>query len=136
MPGTQPAAEVTLYSGVLAAKAVAVFDSGSVFTAFSPEHAALLGIDDVSSGRSERISTLAGPGVIYMFDLEIQLVGVGSRFSAQIGFFSGHASRNILGRSVIFAAFEIGFHETGQVVHLRPESGAALRSEGRRTARA
>ena len=122
MPGVQPAAEVTLYNNGHATNAVGIFDSGSPFTVFSPEHAALIGIDDVTTGNSQRINTLGG-GVfeIYLFDLEIQLLAAGDRFAAQIGFFAGRAPRNILGRSVIFTAFEIGFHERGGQIHLRHE---------------
>ena len=121
MAGVQPAAEVTLYNGNLSTIAVAVFDSGSLYTVFTPEQAALIGIEDVTTGNWAGINTLAGPRDIYLFDLEIQLREAGRRFAAQIGFFAGHAARNILGRSVIFAAFEIGFHESAQRIHLRPE---------------
>jgi len=122
MAGVQPAAEVTLYNGGLAANAVAVFDSGSLYTVFSPEYAGLIGIEDVTTGNRTVVNTLGGPRDIYLFQLEIQLREAGGRFAAQIGFFEGHAARNILGRSVIFAAFEIGFHERGQSIHLRPEA--------------
>jgi hypothetical protein len=121
MLGVQPAAEVTLYH-VTSTTAVAVFDSGSLYTVFSPEHALLIGIEDLTTGNKAVINTLAGPRDIYLFDLEIQLREAGRRFAAQVGFFAGHAARNILGRSVIFAAFEIGFHESAQRIHLRPEA--------------
>ena len=122
MRGLQPAAEVALFHGERTARAVGVLDSGSLYTVFSPEHAALIGIDDVMAGTPEGINTLGGPIQIYLFDLEIQLLGAGPRFAGQIGFFPARAPRNILGRSVIFSAFEIGFHERGQRIHLRPES--------------
>jgi hypothetical protein len=121
MPGVQPAAEVTLYNHDQATNAVGIFDSGSPFTVFSPEHAALIGIDDVTTGNQQRISTFGGGLDIYLFDLEIQLLAAGGRFAAQIGFFVTHAPRNILGRSVMFSAFEIGFHERGGQIHLRHE---------------
>lgn len=122
MPGVQPAAEVTLYNADITANAVAVFDSGSLYTVFSGRYAELIGIEDVTTGSRVGISTLAGPRDIYLFDLEIQLREAGRRFAAQIGFFSGHAARNILGRSVIFAAFEVGFHERLQRINLRAEA--------------
>jgi|SRR5271157_251795 len=124
MSGLQPAAEVRLFNGDMTTTAVGIFDSGSPYTVFGPEHAALIGIDDVTTGRPEGVNTLGGAIRIFLFDLEIQLLGVGAgpRFAGQIGFFSGHASRNILGRSVIFSAFEIGFHERGQQIHLRSEA--------------
>lgn len=122
MPGVQPAAEVTLYNGNLSTTAVAVFDSGSPYTVFSPQYAELIGIDDVTTGNRVGVNTLAGQRDIYLFDLEIQLREAGRRFAAQIGFFAGHAARNILGRSVVFAAFEIGFHESAQSIYLRPEA--------------
>jgi hypothetical protein len=121
MQGLQPAAEVTLCNGARETTAVAVFDSGSVYTAFGPQYAELIGIEEVTTGTRVRINTLAGSTDIDLFDLEIQLREAGRRFAAQIAFFAGHASRNILGRSVIFAAFEIGFCESAQAIHLRPE---------------
>jgi hypothetical protein len=121
MPGVQPATEVTLYNADLATATVAIFDSGSVYTVFSSQYAELVGIDDVTAGNRVRINTLAGQTDIYLFPLEIQLREAGRRFAAQIGFFAGRAARNILGRSVIFAAFEIGFHESAQRIYLRAE---------------
>lgn len=122
MPGVQPAAEVILYNHDLATNAVGIFDSGSPFTVFSPEQAALIGIDDVTVGNRQRISTLGG-GLfdIYLFDLEIELRAAGTRFAGQIGFFAGRAPRNILGRSVIFTSFKIGFHERGSLIYLQHE---------------
>ena len=122
MNGLQPAAEVKLFNGEMTTIAVGIFDSGSLYTVFSPEHAELIGIDDVTAGRPEGVTTFGGTIKVFLFDLEIQLMRAGPRFAGQIGFFPGHASRNILGRSVIFAAFQIGFHERGQVIQLRPES--------------
>jgi hypothetical protein len=121
MGGVQPAAQVILYNHDLATEAVGIFDSGSTFTVFSPEHAALIGIDDVTQGNAQRISTLGGGIDIYLFDLEIKLLAAGARFAGQIGFFAGRAPRNILGRSVIFASFKIGFHESGSQIYLRHE---------------
>ncbi len=122
MAGVQPASEVTLYNGDQSTKAVAVFDSGSLYTVFSPECAQLIGIEDVTTGNRQGINTLAGQRDIYLFDLEIQLREAGPRFGAQIGFFAGHSARNILGRGVVFAAFEIGFRESEQIIHLRSEA--------------
>lgn len=79
MRGLQPAAEVRLFNGGMTATTVAIFDSGSPYTVFSPEHAALIGIEDVMVGTHENISTLGGPREIYFFDLEIQLPEAGPR---------------------------------------------------------
>lgn len=122
MKGTQPALEVSLYHGTLSTSAVAILDSGSIYTVFSPEYALLIGIDDVTSGNREIINTLAGHKDVYLFDLEIQLLAAGARFGAQIGFFATRATRNILGRNVTFASFEIGFQESAGELHLRPEN--------------
>jgi len=121
MKGTQPAVEVSLYNGDRSTNAVAILDSGSVYTVFSPEYAQLIGIEDVTVGHRDTVSTLAGPRDIYLFDLEIQLLVAGERFAAQIAFFDVHASRNILGRSAIFASFEIGFRESAGQLHFRSE---------------
>jgi hypothetical protein len=121
MRGTQPAAEVALLNGDVRVNAVGIFDSGSPFTVFSSEFAQLLGIENIADGRLERISTLAGSRDVYFFDLEIELLAAGYRFPAQIGFFTGRAVRNILGRIVIFSAFQIGFHEYAQIIYLEPQ---------------
>ncbi len=89
VPGTQPAAEVTLYSGGLETNAVGIFDSGSLYTVFGEEHAALIGIDDITVGNREGVITLGGPRNVFLFDLEIRLSAAGRRFAAQIGFFQG-----------------------------------------------
>jgi hypothetical protein len=122
MSGLQPAAEVKLFNGDRNTTAVGILDSGSPYTVFSPEHAALIGIHDIADGRSESVSTFGGLIQVFFFDLEVQLVGTSHRFAGQIGFFAGHAPRNILGRGVIFSSFQIGFHERRQVIHLRAES--------------
>jgi hypothetical protein len=121
MNGVQPAAEVTLYNAETSTSAVAVFDSGSAYTVFSPMYANLIGIEDVMTGNRVVVNTLAGSRDRYLFHLEIQLREAGQRFAAQIGFFAGNTPRNILGRSVVFAAFQIGFRESAQTIHLRPE---------------
>ena len=121
MNGTQPALEVSLHHGDRSTNAVAILDSGSIYTIFSPEYAELIGIDDVTTGHRERVSTLAGSRDVYLFDLEIQLLAAGERFGAQIGFFAARAARNILGRNVVFASFEIGFRESAGQLHLRFE---------------
>jgi hypothetical protein len=122
MRGLQPAAEVALFNGDFRVNTVGILDSGSLFTVFSCEFAELLGIDNVTNGRRERISTLANGRDVYFFDLEIEVLAAGSRFPAQIAFFEGRAARNILGRIVIFSAFQIGFHEGFQSVYLEPQS--------------
>jgi hypothetical protein len=121
MSGLQPAAEVVLFHGDKTVRAAGILDSGSVFTVFGQEFAGLLGIDDVTQGAPARINTLAGMREIHFFDLEIAISAAGPRFSGQIGFFTGRVSRNILGRALIFSAFEIGFHERAQRIHLRPD---------------
>ncbi len=120
--GLQPAAEVQLFNGQQSTRTVGIFDSGSVLTIFSSRIAILLGIEDViASGMRQPISTFGGPLDVYMFDLEIEILATNTRLAAQVGFFAGHAPRNILGRSVVFSALQIGFHDSASTVHLRPE---------------
>ena len=98
--GLQPAAEVVLYNGEQNTNTVAVFDSGSLYTVFGPEYAALIGIEDVLTGNRDVVNTLSGSRPIYLFDLEIQLREAGRRFAAQIGFFAGRTARNDFLRTV------------------------------------
>jgi len=119
--GLQPAVEVELIYGPRRARTVGILDSGATWTIFSREYAAILGIEDISSGRHDRATTLGGPVDFYFFDLEVRLVVAGASFSGQVGFAAGHLARNLLGRNLVFSRFEIGFRETAQRVHLRPE---------------
>ena len=121
MPGLQPAAEVELSSANQRTRAVAIFDSGSMLTTFGSDTALLLGIDDVTVGHAGRVTTLAGVRDVYLFDLDLQLVGIGQPFQAQVGFFPTPIPRNILGRIVFFSKFEIGFRDTTGDLHLREE---------------
>ena len=121
--GLQPAVEVELVHGHRTTRTVGILDSGSSFTIFSPEFAELLGIDDVSSGHRARASTLGGAVDFYLFDLEMEVrfPSHRGRFAGQIGFFAAKMPRNILGRNLIFARYEIGFRESQQLIHIRPE---------------
>lgn len=121
-PGLAPAVEVALHYGGRRVPAVAVLDSGATLTVFNREHAEILGID-ITAGRLERIRTGGGPFECYMFDLEIELRAGNytGRFPAQVGFAAGRIPRNILGRVVFFTRYEIGFRESQQMIHIRPE---------------
>src|SRR5208282_1550084 len=121
--GLTPLLQVELFNGGQAAKAVGVVDSGSAITVFKPEHANLLGIQDVTNGDLQQISTQAGGLDCYVFDLEMQ-VEFGDntiRFPCRVGFFAGNVKRNILGRNVLFQHFKIGFNDIAQEIYLRPE---------------
>ncbi len=121
--GRMPAVEVVLKYAGHEARAVAVMDSGSALTVFGHEYALALGIPDVTVGRQQAISTLGGGIDCYMFDveMEIRVKEHSNRFQAQIGFFAGRVRRNILGRNIFFAHYQLGFHESQQVIHIRPE---------------
>ena len=121
--GLQPAVEVELVYGERTTRAVGILDSGSSFTIFSPEFAELIGIDDVTSGYPGRVNTLGGDIDFYLFDLEMEIrfPGHRHRFAGQVGFFAARRPRNILGRNLVFARYEIGFRETQQLIHIRPE---------------
>jgi hypothetical protein len=121
MHGLQPAAEVELSNGDRRIRTVGIFDSGSVLTVFSNYIATLLGIDDVTTGTRQEITTFGGNLDVYMFDLEIEVLATATKVPAQIGFLAGHAPRNILGRGVIFSALQIGFHDSASIIHLRPD---------------
>ena len=58
MAGFQPAVEVELINGTQTVRAVGVLDSGSALTVFSSEFAELLGIEDVTIGYLNNVSTL------------------------------------------------------------------------------
>jgi hypothetical protein len=56
-----PVLLVELIRGGQSARAVGVVDSGATITVFNPEHAEILGIEDVREGQPERVSTQGGP---------------------------------------------------------------------------
>lgn len=121
--GMVPAVEVELFLGGQSARTVGVLDSGSTHTVFSVEFAEQLGIEDVTRGQLVTATTLGGRRDFYLFELEMTVrVGEGPvRFPGQIGFFPVRSPRNILGRILVFSHFEIGFRESLEQVHIRPD---------------
>jgi len=123
--GLQPAVEVHLYLGDRDTRVVGILDSGSAWTVFSEEIATRLGIDNVADGPPVSVTTFGGPSTFYQFDLEmaVEIEGIQNRFPAQVAFRQGHISRNILGRSVFFPRFQIGFRDRIQELYLSLEPG-------------
>lgn len=119
-----PAIEVELIYGEQATKAVGVVDSGSTVTVFNPEHAELLGIDDVTDGELQNIGTQGGPVHCYIFDLEMQveMEDHTRRFTCRVGFFPTRRPRNILGTNVLFQHYQIGFNDRMQQMYFLPEN--------------
>jgi hypothetical protein len=121
--GLGPALEVELIRGPRTTRAVGVVDSGSTITVFNPEHAELLGIERVEDGELQHVQTQGGEVDYYIFDVEMELRIDAhiNRFPCRVGFFPARRPRNILGRNYIFAHYEIGFRDRGDILHLRPE---------------
>lgn len=122
--GLQPALLVPLIRNKAAARALAILDTGSSITVFNLEVAEFLGIDDLTCGERATARTHGGLVDFFLFDLEmeVQLPGHGSdRFPARVGFLASHRARNILGRNILFARYQIGFRESRQMILLRPE---------------
>lgn len=122
--GLTPALEVQLIRGPHVTRAVGVIDSGATITVFNPQHAQMLGIEDLSEGELQQYRSQAGQLDYYVFDLEIQiqLQDHQNRFPCRVGFFAAHRPRNILGRDLIFQYYEIGLRDRSQTIHLRPEA--------------
>jgi hypothetical protein len=118
-----PALEVELIRGAQRTRAVGVLDSGATITVFNPEHAEMLGIDNLQEGELQHAQTQGDAVEYYLFDLEMQLPIYPriNRFFCRVGFFPVRKPRNILGRNLIFQHYEIGFRDTTGIVHLRAE---------------
>ena len=121
--GLQPAVEVHLYVGERDTRVVGILDSGSLLTVFSEEIATRLGIENVAEGRPVRVTTFAGDNTFYQFDVEmaVEIEGIQNRFPTQVAFRPGPISRNILGRSVFFPRFQIGFRDRIEELYLSLE---------------
>ncbi len=121
--GLQPLLDVTLILGSIEASVPGLVDSGASSTVFSLDVADALGIHDISEGRPFRANTLAGAFGCFMFDLEIEvrLPEFRRRFPAQVGFYGGRGSRNLLGRNLLFSHFVIGFQVRQQKIFFQPE---------------
>ncbi len=121
--GLQPVLDTTLFFGASKAGAPGLIDSGASATVFSRDVAEALGIEDLFSGQRATGRTLAGTFDYYLFDLEIEIrfPKFAKRFPAQVGFFSVATSRNILGRSLLFAYFMVAVRERTQEIYLSPE---------------
>jgi len=121
--GGQPAVDVQRGLGSRKTQTVGILDSGSVLTVFDEDVARRLGIENLADGRPIRGISLGGPVELYLFDVELSVLANGQimRFPAQVGFRPGYQSRNILGRNLIFAYFQVGIREREQQVYLQPE---------------
>jgi len=126
--GLAPAIEVVLRHGTSQAAAVALLDTGSTYTVFQPAYAELLGIEDVTSGRRDAVSTAGGVIDVYLFDLELD-VRIGTQiytFPGQVAFTLGHIPRNLLGLNILFQQFQIGFHDSRQTMYLLRDNQTLL----------
>lgn len=121
--GLQPAVEVHLYYQGREQRVLGILDSGSPWTVFSQEIALGLGIVHVFEGDRVTANTFGGDTTFFQFDLEMGVTvgAINKRFPARVGFRPVHASRNILGRTVFFSNFQIGWRELAQEVFLSPE---------------
>jgi|ERR1700728_13693 len=121
--GLSPALEVELIRGEHRTRAIGVIDSGATITVFNPEHAEILGIENITDGEPGKAQSQAGAVDYYVFDVEmrVQIEAHVKRFPCRVGFFPVRKPRNILGRNFIFGHYEIGFHDSKQTVYLRPE---------------
>jgi Aspartyl protease len=117
-----PLLEVELIRGAQTARVLGVVDSGATVTVFNPEHANLLGIDNVEEGEAQSVSTQAGSVDYYLFELEmqVQLNGHSNRFPCRVGFFATKKPRNILGRNYIFGHYKIGFWDSQGMMYFLP----------------
>lgn len=121
--GLSPALPVELINGRRRTMALAVLDSGSTITVFNPEHAVLIGIDDVTIGEAARLSTQGGAIDYYIFQIEmnVQIGAHSNKFPCRVGFFDARRPRNILGRDLMFRHYEIGFRDVEETIHFRQE---------------
>src|ERR1700722_4267966 len=104
---------VELIRGSNSARVLGTVDSGSTITVFNPEHAEILGIENLEDGEPRSVSTQAGPVEFYVFDMEmrIELQTHTNRFPCRVGFFTVRRPRNILGRDYIFRHYQVGFRD-------------------------
>jgi hypothetical protein len=122
--GFQPALPVQLILGDRTARVTGVLDSGSAVTVFNAEVGELLGIDDLQAGDTMFAKTQAGTVQLFLFDVELAFLlseAVVQRFPARVGFLPSPRARNILGRNIVFAHYQIGFRERLGRVYVQPE---------------
>lgn len=123
--GLQPALPVQLIMGDRTARAMGILDSGSSVTVFNAEVAELLGIVRLEDGDAMRARTQAGTVEFFLFDLEMEVMlskAVTHRFPARVGFLPSPRARNILGRNLVFAHYQLGFRERIGRVYMQPEN--------------
>jgi hypothetical protein len=114
---------VELIRGGNSTRVLGTVDSGSTITVFNPEHAQVLGIENLEDGEAGRLSTQGGPVDYYLFELEmrIQLQAHTNQFPCRVGFFATRRPRNILGRDYIFRHYQVGFRDVAEEIYFRPE---------------
>jgi predicted aspartyl protease len=103
-----PAVDVTLIGPNGEEDLLAIIDTGAQYCLFSGLRAHSIGLD-LTTGRRERLSGLAGQLLARVHEVELEILG--TRFRCEVAFSEQHIPRELLGRHTLFNQIRVGFRE-------------------------
>jgi predicted aspartyl protease len=103
-----PALDVTLIGPKGEEDLLAIIDTGAKYCLFSGLRAEPIGLD-LTAGRREILSGLAGQLVAWIHQVQLEILG--TRFVCDVAFSEQHIPRELLGRHTLFTQVRIGFRE-------------------------
>lgn len=115
-----PVIEVTFLHSGLTTSDFAIIDSGSTFSLFSREIADELGIA-VLQGRTQKLTTLGGPILVYGHEVTIEIVP-NFQYKTEILFSEYPIPRNLLGHNGFLNQMAIALRSKFGLIYLNPEA--------------
>ncbi|MCI0691392.1 retroviral-like aspartic protease family protein [candidate division KSB1 bacterium] len=115
-----PVIEVTFLHSGLTTSDFAIIDSGSTFSLFSREIADELGIA-VLQGRTQKLTTLGGPILVYGHEVTIKIVP-NFQYKTEILFSEYPIPRNLLGHNGFLNQMAIALRSKFGLIYLNPEA--------------
>ena len=112
-----PALDVSLIGPEGADDLIAIIDTGAKYCLFSGDRASSIGID-LTAGRREILSGLAGQLSAWVHHVELEILG--TRFQCEVAFSEQPIPRELLGRHTFLTQVRVGFREGFSVGFFHP----------------
>jgi len=96
----------------------AIIDTGATYCFFNGKRAAPIGLE-LTSGRRQTMSSLAGSFTAWIHEVELEIFG--KRFRCEVAFSEQDIPRELLGRHTLFKQIRLGFREGISTGYFHPQ---------------
>jgi predicted aspartyl protease len=103
-----PALDVTLIGPAGEDDLIAILDTGAKYCFLNGVRAASIGLD-LTAGRRELLSGLAGQLTAWIHEVTLEILG--TQFQCEVAFSEQQITRELLGRHMLFDHIRLGFRE-------------------------